>query len=219
MACIGDKTHCNLVNISMQKQTLISLLAGFVIGGVVAAYFSGESEPLEVSEMSVSSEADDRMMSHTSDSRMAHMQQMFVTSERAFIEKMIPHHQEAIDTATEVLERGGTTEAVHDLMERIIEAQTAEIELMRDWHEAWYDEPHVDQGTYEPMMRDLAALSGDTLDRAFLEDMIPHHMGAIMMARSVQPYIEHDELATLTANIVEAQSAEMVEMRELLIGL
>ena len=40
---------------------------------------------------------------------MDDMMTMLVESEREFIEEMIPHHQEAIDTATEVLERGGTT--------------------------------------------------------------------------------------------------------------
>jgi uncharacterized protein (DUF305 family) len=144
------------------------------------------------------------------------MQQMLVTSEREFIEKMIPHHQEAIDTAREVLARGGTTPEVRTLMEGIIEAQSREIVSMRQWHETWFGTPYRDTGEYTPMMRELAGLSGAELDHAFLEDMIPHHMGAIMMARSIQPHIEHGELAELTEAIVEIQSAEIVLMRELL---
>jgi uncharacterized protein (DUF305 family) len=53
----------------------------------------------------------------------------------------------------------------------------------------------------------------------FLEDMIGHHMGAIMMARSVQPYIEHDEITELTEAIVSSQSAEIAQMRQMLQGL
>jgi uncharacterized protein (DUF305 family) len=150
---------------------------------------------------------------------MGMMQQMFVTSERGFIEHMIPHHQEAIDTASEVLERGGTTEEVRELMSNIITAQTAEIESMKAWFEAWYGEAHEDTGEYEPMMRELANLKGAELDKVFLEDMIMHHMGAIMMARSVQPYVEHNEMTELTQNIVNTQSAEISQMRQMLQGL
>ncbi len=69
------------------------------------------------------------------------------------------------------------------------------------------------------MMRELANLSGVEIDRVFLEDMIGHHMGAIMMARSVQPYIEHDEIAELTQAIVSTQSAEIAQMRQMLQSL
>jgi uncharacterized protein (DUF305 family) len=67
-------------------------------------------------------------------------------------------------------------------------------------------------------MRDLSKLSGAELDKAFLEDMIPHHMGAIMMAHSVQGYIEHDEMKTLTRNIVDSQSTEIGKMQSMLKG-
>jgi len=66
------------------------------------------------------------------------------------------------------------------------------------------------------MMRDLENLSGVGIDRAFLEDMIDHHMGAIMMANAVQEYIEHDEMRELTKNILDTQTKEIVEMRQLL---
>ena len=33
------------------------------------------------------------------------------------------------------------------------------------------------------MMRDLSGLSGDRLDRTFLEDMIGHHMAAVTMSQ------------------------------------
>jgi uncharacterized protein (DUF305 family) len=66
------------------------------------------------------------------------------------------------------------------------------------------------------MMRDLSQLSGADLDRRFLEDMIPHHMGAMMMAQSVRPHIEHQEIADLADAIMETQSVEINLMRDLL---
>jgi uncharacterized protein (DUF305 family) len=150
---------------------------------------------------------------------MGHMMGMTVESERAFLEGMIPHHQEAVDTAKEVIARGGSTPAIKQLVENIVVAQEREIADMKVWYEAWYGVPYADAGEYEPMMRDLSKLSGAELDRVFLEDMIMHHMGAIMMAQSVQPYIEHDEIATLTQAIVTTQAAEIAQMRVLLRGL
>jgi len=69
------------------------------------------------------------------------------------------------------------------------------------------------------MMRELAGLSGAELDQRFLEDMVMHHMGAIMMARSVQPHIEHQEIEVLSQAIVETQTAEIELMRDLLKSL
>lgn len=148
-----------------------------------------------------------------------HMMQMSVASEKEFIEGMIPHHQEAVDTAKEVIERGGTTPEVKTLVENIVIAQEAEIANMKSWYKSWYGEDYIDNNSYQPMMRELESLSGSDIDRAFLQDMIMHHMGAIMMARSVTPYIEHQEIKELTSAIVITQSQEMVEMRTMLQSL
>lgn len=148
-----------------------------------------------------------------------HMMHMMVASEQEFIEGMIPHHQEAVDTAKEVIARGATTPAIKELVENIVMAQEAEIAKMKQWYESWYGTPYEDTGTYEPMMRELETLSGIGIDQAFLEDMIMHHMGAIMMARSVQPHIEHEEIQTLTEAIITTQSQEIQEMRAMLTEL
>ncbi len=66
------------------------------------------------------------------------------------------------------------------------------------------------------MMRELENLSGAELDRVFLEDMVMHHMGAIMMARSVRPYIEHEEVKVLADAIEETQSDEITLMQQML---
>jgi uncharacterized protein (DUF305 family) len=142
---------------------------------------------------------------------------MMVKSEREFLEGMIPHHQEAVDTAKEVLARGGSTPEMRKLAEEIIVAQEKEITMMKEWYLAWYGEAYVaDPADYKPMMRDLSSLSGAALDKVFLEDMIMHHMGAVMMAQSVQPYIEHKEMTDLTKAIVETQTEEIQLMRKML---
>ena len=140
---------------------------------------------------------------------------MMVTSERAFLEGMIPHHQEAVDTAKEVLARGGSTPAIKKLAEDIIVAQEKEIAMMKDWYQSWYGETYVaNREAYEPMMRDLSSLSGAALDKVFLNDMIMHHMGALMMAKSIQPHIEHQEITDLTRAIAETQTEEIQLMEK-----
>ncbi len=136
-------------------------------------------------------------------------------SERAFLEHMIPHHQEAVDTAKQVVARGENAE-VKALAESIIVAQEKEIADMKTWYQNWYGTEYKDDASYEPMMRDLSKLSGNALDKAFVEDMIQHHMGALMTNQKVVPNIEHDEVKALATAIAETQSAEIITMRILL---
>ena len=157
-----------------------------------------------------------------SDSSMGMMDHsmMMVRSEREFLEGMIPHHQEAVDTAKEVMARGGSTPEIKKLAEDIVVAQEKEIAMMKGWYQSWYGEAYVAKAdAYTPMMRDLSKLSGAALDKVFLEDMVMHHEGALMMAQSVQPYIENREITDLTKAIMETQTEEIQSMKRLLAGL
>jgi uncharacterized protein (DUF305 family) len=115
-----------------------------------------------------------------------------------------------------VLARGGSTPEIRTLAEEIVTAQETEIAMLKEWYLAWYGEAYMEGNTYQPMMRDLSQLSGVNLDQRFLEDMIPHHMGAIMMAQSVRPHIEHQEVTDMADAIMETQTAEIELMRDLL---
>ena len=144
------------------------------------------------------------------------MGSMMVASEREFIVGMIPHHEEAITTAKEVIARGGSTPEIKTLAENIVKAQEAEVTQMKGWYKTWYGKDYVADGKYTPMMRPLSNLSGAALDKVFLTDMVKHHMMAIMMAKSVDAHIEHDEIKTLSTNIKTSQSAEIETMQNLL---
>jgi|GEM_PF-361859 len=145
-----------------------------------------------------------------------HDMHMMVASEREFLQEMIPHHEEAVATAKEVVARGGSTPDIKTLAENIITAQEKEITDMKTWFKNWYGTDYVADGKYQPMMRPLTDLSGAALDKVFLTDMIIHHRGALMMANSVSSHIEHPEMTTLVGNIKTTQSAEITEMQNLL---
>jgi uncharacterized protein (DUF305 family) len=138
------------------------------------------------------------------------------SKERSFIEEMIPHHQEAIDSAQLVMLRGGSTPAIKTLAQSIITTQTKEIADMVRWYQSWYGVPYQDTDTYTPMMGDLSNLSGVALDTAFLTDMVDHHLHAIMMAQGVAPFITRPEIEILARSIAAEQSNEIVTMKTIL---
>ncbi len=116
---------------------------------------------------------------------MAGMADMSVTDEFSYLTKMIPHHEEAIESAR-ALQAGTDRPEMRAFAQGIVDTQTREVNQMRAWLAAWYSgrDTTVD---YAPMMRDLTGLRGDAPDRAFLQDMIPHHMAAVMMSQRCSP--------------------------------
>ena len=143
---------------------------------------------------------------------MSGMSGMSVTDEFDFLTMMIPHHEEAI-RAAELLKAGTDRPEMREFAQRIIDTQSREIVQMRSWLAAWYPgrDTTVD---YAPMMRDLTQLRGDALDRAFLEDMIPHHMAAVMMSQELisADLADHPEVEPFAQTIRDTQRAEIMTM-------
>ena len=65
------------------------------------------------------------------------------------------------------------------------------------------------------MMRDLTGLEGDRLDRAFLQDMLWHHMGAVMMSQQLlmRGVADHEQVEVLAKTIRDEQRAEIFQMQ------
>ncbi|WP_171074074.1 DUF305 domain-containing protein [Nonomuraea basaltis] len=146
---------------------------------------------------------------------MGRMHPTSVGSEFDYLAEMVAHHQEAV-TAARQLQRSGRAE-MRALGASIVKTQTAEIATMKTWLAAWYPgrSTVVD---YQAMMRDLSRLSGDALDEAFLQDMIPHHMVAVMMSQQLlmRGQAEHGEVRAFAAGVRDAQHTEMFQMRHYL---
>ena len=68
-------------------------------------------------------------------------------------------------------------------------------------------------GAMESMTAGLEGKTGDELDRAFLDEMIVHHEGAIEMARALLAGTQRAELKELGANIISAQAGEIEQMQ------
>ena len=67
-------------------------------------------------------------------------------------------------------------------------------------------------------MPDLANLSGNAFDRAFLEGMVMHHQMGVEMVNSLldQELVKHREVRALAQGIRTAQKAEIAEMQSYL---
>ena len=142
-----------------------------------------------------------------------------------FSEMMIPHHQQAIDMAQLALSTSDS-ESLRDLANRIIAGQTPEIELMQQWTDgATLPRPGgMMPGSGMPGMggmasdqeiEELESLRGRDFGEKFLELMIRHHQGALMMVRMIQGSTI-PEVGALAEDIVRVQSAEISEMESML---
>jgi uncharacterized protein (DUF305 family) len=108
---------------------------------------------------------------------------------------MIGHHAQAIEM-TDLLATRTQSEDMRKLAQRIDVSQTDEIKMMEEWLKrrgAPLPDPHAHHHggklmpgmlTAEEMGR-LAAAKGDAFDRLFLEFMIKHHEGALVMVQEL----------------------------------
>ena len=149
-----------------------------------------------------------------------------------FAQMMIIHHQGAIEMAELAVEQA-TTEEVRALGQRIAAAQGPEIDLMSGWLDTWGEEQpdeaemggmghegmDMDGMDQTAVMAELGGLSGAEFDRRFLELMIEHHKGAIVMAESERGEGENAEATGLAQKIIDDQTAEITEMTNLLNSL
>jgi uncharacterized protein (DUF305 family) len=139
------------------------------------------------------------------------MGEVMAASEAEYLTEMVAHHADAV-TAARQLTRSDRLE-MRELGASIVSTQTAQMDQMNDWLARWHRA--AGPSAYRPMMRSLTGLDGDALDRTFLDDMIGHHMMAVMMSESflAADLAEHPEAAALAKSISEEQRRELMAMR------
>lgn len=145
-----------------------------------------------------------------------------------FAQGMIAHHEQAIEMAEMALDPSvGARPEVVDLATRIRAAQDPEIDQMTAWLEGWGASIVMDTSDGHDMssmagmmsveqMDALSQATGADFDRMWLEMMIEHHEGAIVMAEEAAANGTDAGVLALAAEIVATQQAEIDEMRALL---
>lgn len=145
----------------------------------------------------------------------------------AFMQGMISHHAQAVEMV-DLLKTRTTRESMQMLGLRIEVSQKDEIAMMRAWlREHGLPEPdeHAHHGgTLMPgmlsaeQMAKLAAAKESEFDRLFLEYMIVHHEGALIMVKTLMESPGAAQLASVFAfasDVEGDQSAEIRRMRAL----
>lgn len=138
-------------------------------------------------------------------------------TDAAFVSEMVPHHQGAIRMARLAREKAEHPEIVA-LADAIIASQSTEIDQMNgmDRRLSREGEAEGDLGMSDSMMgMDMDALAkAKPFDREFIDEMIPHHQGAIHMARVALANGKDEEVRDLAEAIIVAQSAEIEKMNQ-----
>lgn len=132
-----------------------------------------------------------------------------------FMENMVDHHNMALEMARICL-----TNAVHPelrtMCEQVIAAQQEEITTLQRWLNDWYGiagyQPKMSAGDMNQLDR-LRALSGAEFEIRFMRQLIRHHQRAIQMASTCTERASHTELVDMCEEIIETQSAEIVQLR------
>jgi len=139
-----------------------------------------------------------------------------------FLDTMIAHHKGAVEMAMLADTRAQHAE-LKELAANIIYDQEREIAKMSEWRDRWFAEkkiainmefPGMSHGMGGMDLKKLESLKGNEFDLEFLRQMIPHHEGAVQMARAVKGQDSYAELKELAEDIIVAQEAEIKQMRE-----
>jgi uncharacterized protein (DUF305 family) len=149
----------------------------------------------------------------------------------AFAVQMIPHHQAAVDMAQMLLTVDGLDPQIRELAEWVERDQQREIGLMTDWLDAWAA-AHPELDAWHPSDAAMAAVGdgmgtmphdGGPMDLSpggathdFLVGMIPHHEGAIAMARVAVDEGDNAFVDALAHHVMTEQGVEIDAMRALL---
>jgi uncharacterized protein (DUF305 family) len=143
-----------------------------------------------------------------------------------FMRNMIAHHEQAL-AMTALVPTRSRREDIAVLALRIELSQDSEIELMRNWLAARKEPQSAGTHDHTQMpgmlsaedMAKLAALRGDEFDRTFLQMMIRHHEGALLMLEQLFAQRgggQNPEVFQIASHIDSDQRAEIARMRKTL---
>ena len=156
-----------------------------------------------------------------------------------FAQGMVPHHAQAIDMA-KLAEQRAQSVQVKDLARQIEAAQGPEIATLNGWLQSWgvpapqtsmpgmdhggMDHGGMDHGGMDmgqgmmsqDDMQKLQQAQGPAFDRMFLEMMIKHHEGAVIMAQAEIAQGQFPDAKQMAQQIITTQQAEIGTMQNML---
>ena len=140
-----------------------------------------------------------------------------------FATAMIPHHGQALEMA-DLAATKATDDRVKQLAMQIKAAQDPEITEMSAWLTGWRQPLPAVTGHTMPMegmmsmedMDRLSRASGKAFDRMWVQMMIQHHQGALMMAQKELSAGQATQAKQLAKSIHSSQANQIATMKALL---
>ena len=145
-----------------------------------------------------------------------------------FIDGMVPHHEGAVTMAQEALQKSKRPE-IRKLADEIIKSQDKEIAQMKQWRQAWYPKAPSKLVAWHAQMNHMMPMSQEQIksmrmdmdlgesnaefDLRFIDAMIPHHEGAVVMALDAVKKSKRPEIKKLAQTIISSQQAEIEQMK------
>jgi len=163
------------------------------------------------------------------DKMMTDMHQMEMTGnvDNDFAMMMKSHHQAAVDMAQAELE-SGKDEGLKKMAQNIIDAQKSEINELQsflDNHknpEKNYDPSMKEKGFSKVMDQNMAMMmdmpkmdESASTDKHFVQMMVPHHQGAIMMAEGFVQFGKDPGLIAMAKKIIADQKMEIEQFKKM----
>jgi len=146
-----------------------------------------------------------------------------------FIDAMTPHHQGGVTMAKELQQKSKRPE-MQKLAAEIIKAQEKEIAAMKQWRTAWYPKADATPMAWHNAGGHMMAMSPEQMqgmrmemdlgpanaefDLRFINAMVPHHEGALVMAKDALDKSKRPEIRQLAQAILTSQQAEIDQMKQ-----
>ncbi|MFC7877051.1 DUF305 domain-containing protein [Isoptericola sp. NPDC057391] len=148
----------------------------------------------------------------------------FNAADVMFAQMMLPHHEQAIEMSDALLAKDGISPELVDLAEQVKAAQGPEIETLTGWLDDWGADPEAGDDMGHGMagmlstedLQALADATGADAERLFLGQMVAHHEGAVEMAQAEVSGGRHAGAVEMARSVVDSQTAEIRQMRDLL---
>lgn len=146
--------------------------------------------------------------------------------EVTFARDMSAHHDQAVEMALILRDRGVDVD-LRTLALDIVLTQQAQSGMMQGWLQVWEQPisgstaPMGGQGEMMGMasyddIKSLQSIPASAMEIRFLQLMIRHHQGGVIMAEVALRQTNRPEVMRLATSIVNAQQSEIIAMEDML---
>lgn len=136
-----------------------------------------------------------------------------------FIDTMAKHHEGAL-AMLEPAAGKATHAGIREAAGKMLADQKSEIAELKAWRDQWYPGAAGAENMQMPgmssMSMDMHSMktmeAGPAFDLMFIDMMVPHHQGAIVMAQDALSKTERPELRAFAQKVIDSQTKEIEQM-------